>query len=87
MTEPGGWTPDEDTVERANVTRFMAWLAETGRGEFADYHAAVGGVARRHRVVLGRGVALLRHPRDDTRRDRAGQPGNAWGSSGFRARR
>ena len=38
MTEPGGWTPDEETVERANVTRFMAWLAETGRGEFADYH-------------------------------------------------
>ena len=38
MTEPGGWTPDEDTVERANLTRFMAWLAETGRGEFADYH-------------------------------------------------
>jgi acetoacetyl-CoA synthetase len=37
MTEPGGWTPDEDTVERANLTRFMAWLAETGRGEFADY--------------------------------------------------
>jgi acetoacetyl-CoA synthetase len=38
MTEPGGWTPDEDTVERANLTRFMAWLAETGRGEFGDYH-------------------------------------------------
>ena len=38
MTEPGGWTPDEETVERANVTRFMAWLAETGRGEFDDYH-------------------------------------------------
>ena len=37
MTEPGGWTPDEDTVERANLTRFMAWLAETGRGEFDDY--------------------------------------------------
>jgi acetoacetyl-CoA synthetase len=38
MTEPGGWTPDEDSVERANLTRFMAWLAETGRGEFGDYH-------------------------------------------------
>jgi len=24
MTEPGGWIPDEETVERANVTRFMA---------------------------------------------------------------
>ncbi len=38
MTGSGGWTPDEETVERANVTRFMAWLAETGRGEFDDYH-------------------------------------------------
>jgi acetoacetyl-CoA synthetase len=38
MTEPGGWAPDEDTVERANLTRFIAWLAETGRGEFSDYH-------------------------------------------------
>ena len=38
MTEPGGWTPDEDTVEHANLTRFMAWLTETGRGEFGDYH-------------------------------------------------
>jgi acetoacetyl-CoA synthetase len=38
MTEPGGWTPDESTVENANLTRFIAWLAETGRGEFADYH-------------------------------------------------
>ncbi|MGZ6779436.1 MAG: acetyl-coenzyme A synthetase N-terminal domain-containing protein, partial [Mycobacterium sp.] len=38
MTEPGGWTPDEDAVKRANLTRFMAWLADTGRGEFADYH-------------------------------------------------
>ena len=38
MTEPGGWTPDDDTVERANLTRFMAWLAETGRGDFGgDY--------------------------------------------------
>ena len=37
MTEPGGWTPDADTVENANLTRFMRWLAETGRGEFADY--------------------------------------------------
>ncbi|MDF2829630.1 MAG: acsA 1 [Mycobacterium sp.] len=33
----GSWTPDEDTIARANLTRFMAWLAETGRGEFADY--------------------------------------------------
>ncbi|MFC7673650.1 acetoacetate--CoA ligase [Mycolicibacterium sp. GCM10028919] len=33
----GSWTPDEDTIARANLTRFMAWLAETGRGEFTDY--------------------------------------------------
>ena len=38
MTEAGGWTPDPDTVEHANVTRFLAWLADTGRGDFADYH-------------------------------------------------
>ena len=37
MTEAGGWTPDKDTVEHANITRFLAWLAETGRGDFADY--------------------------------------------------
>lgn len=33
----GSWTPDEDTIARANLTRFMAWLGETGRGEFTDY--------------------------------------------------
>ncbi len=38
MTEAGGWTPDKDTVENANLTRFLAWLADTGRGDFADYH-------------------------------------------------
>ncbi len=38
MTEAGGWTPDKDTVEDANLTRFLAWLADTGRGDFADYH-------------------------------------------------
>ncbi|WP_082943915.1 acetoacetate--CoA ligase [Mycobacterium sp. 1274761.0] len=37
QTEPGGWTPDDETAERANLTRFMRWLADTGRGEFADY--------------------------------------------------
>src|SRR3569832_1040909 len=38
MTEPGSWTPDDRTVENANLTRFMAWLAETGRGDFGgDY--------------------------------------------------
>jgi acetoacetyl-CoA synthetase len=37
MTEPGGWTPDQDTIDDANLTRFIAWLADTGRGEFTDY--------------------------------------------------
>jgi acetoacetyl-CoA synthetase len=35
----GSWTPDQDTIDKANLTRFLGWLAETGRGEFADYHA------------------------------------------------
>ncbi|MGE2817836.1 acetoacetate--CoA ligase [Mycobacterium heidelbergense] len=39
MTEPGGWIPDEATLAHANLTRFLRWLAATGRGEFADYHA------------------------------------------------
>lgn len=34
----GDWTPDEATLADANLTRFMAWLAETGRGEYGDYH-------------------------------------------------
>jgi acetoacetyl-CoA synthetase len=37
MTEPGSWTPDRDTIDDANLTRFLRWLADTGRGEFADY--------------------------------------------------
>jgi len=36
---PGNWTPDRDTIDGANLTRFLSWLAETGRGEFADYQA------------------------------------------------
>ncbi|OIN82796.1 acetoacetate--CoA ligase [Mycobacterium malmoense] len=39
MTEPGGWIPDEATLADANLTRFMAWLDETGRGRFANYQA------------------------------------------------
>ncbi|MCV7102200.1 acetoacetate--CoA ligase [Mycobacterium palustre] len=39
MSEPGSWTPDDDTLAAANLTRFMAWLAETGRGHYGDYHA------------------------------------------------
>lgn len=39
MTEPGSWIPDEDTLAQANLTHFMAWLAETGRGHYGDYHA------------------------------------------------
>jgi hypothetical protein len=38
VTEPGSWTPDQDTVDAANLTRFMTWLADTGRGQFTDYH-------------------------------------------------
>ena len=41
---------------------------------------AVGEVARRHRMVLGCGVELLRHPGDDTGRHGARRPGNAWGA-------
>jgi acetoacetyl-CoA synthetase len=37
MTEPGGWTPDQDTIDDANLTRFIGWLADTGRGDFTDY--------------------------------------------------
>jgi acetoacetyl-CoA synthetase len=39
MTEPGGWTPDVETVAQANVTRFMDWLRKTDRGDYADYPA------------------------------------------------
>ncbi|OBI00976.1 acetoacetate--CoA ligase [Mycobacterium sp. E2733] len=39
MTEAGSWIPDEATLAEANLTRFMAWLAETGRGHYTDYHA------------------------------------------------
>ena len=38
MSEPGGWVPDESTLAGANLTRFLAWLAETGRGHYGDYH-------------------------------------------------
>jgi acetoacetyl-CoA synthetase len=38
MSEPGGWVPDQATLAAANLTRFMAWLAETGRGHYGDYH-------------------------------------------------
>ena len=37
MSEPGGWIPDDATIAEANLTRFMAWLAETGRGQYANY--------------------------------------------------
>src|SRR5271156_6034880 len=37
MSEPGGWTPDEATGAGANITRFTAWVAETGRGHYGDY--------------------------------------------------
>ena len=34
----GGWTPDQGTVDDATVTRFLSWLRDTERGEFAGYH-------------------------------------------------
>ena len=36
MSEPGSWIPDAETLAAANLTRFLGWLAETGRGQFAD---------------------------------------------------
>jgi len=39
MTEDGSWTPDVKTVAHANVTRFMDWLRETNRGDYADYRS------------------------------------------------
>lgn len=38
MTQTGGWIPDEATLREANLTRFIAWLAETGRGHYGGYH-------------------------------------------------
>src|SRR6201997_600317 len=37
MSEPGTWIPDAETLAAANLTRFLGWLAETGRGQFTDY--------------------------------------------------
>ncbi len=37
MSQPGGWIPDEAALADANLTRFMAWLAETDRGEYGEY--------------------------------------------------
>ncbi len=28
----GGWAPGKESVEHANLTRFLTWLADTGRG-------------------------------------------------------
>jgi acetoacetyl-CoA synthetase len=33
----GGWSPEEATLAAANLTHFIAWLAETGRGHYANY--------------------------------------------------
>lgn len=37
MTASGNWTPDAQTIADANITRFLAWLAETGRGDLDGY--------------------------------------------------
>lgn len=37
MSDPGSWTPDIQTVAHANITRFMDWLRDKGRGDYADY--------------------------------------------------
>ncbi|OBG76673.1 MULTISPECIES: acetoacetate--CoA ligase [unclassified Mycobacterium] len=37
MTEPGSWIPDDATLAQANLTHFLAWLAETGRGHYDGY--------------------------------------------------
>ena len=44
MSEPGGWAPDEATLSEANLTRFLAWLAETGRGQYRRLPRTVGEV-------------------------------------------
>src|SRR5690348_12502007 len=33
------WTPSPERVERANLTRYRRWLAETRGLRFADYNA------------------------------------------------
>jgi acetoacetyl-CoA synthetase len=38
MSQPGGWIPDEAALADANLTRFMAWLADTDRGEYGEYN-------------------------------------------------
>ena len=87
MTEPGGWTPDEDTVEHANLTRFMAWLAETGRGEFADYHRAVGEVGRATSPGSGTRSGTTSTSGDDARRPRCSPVGKCLAPNGFRVPR
>src|ERR1700724_3724904 len=58
----GGWIPDEATLADANLTRFMAWLAETDRGEYGDYHALLRKAVDDIEWVLGRRLEFLRHP-------------------------
>lgn len=49
VSESGSWTPDAGTVAQANVTRFLDWLRDTGRGDYVDYPslwaASVGDIA------------------------------------------
>lgn len=37
MTSDGGWEPDPQSLENANLTAFLAWLKETGRSAADDY--------------------------------------------------
>ena len=80
MTEPGGWTPDDETVEQRQRHPFHGVAGRDRSRRVRRLPPAVGEVAGRHRMVLGCGVELLRHPGDDTGRHGARRPGNAWGA-------
>ena len=49
MTLDGSWSPDRETIDDANLSRFIGWLRNTERGVFTEYQelweASVGDVA------------------------------------------